>query len=146
MKQFSGTISVQKSLKQGEALSPLLFKFVLEFSVRKNHAKQEGIKWNGTRQLPICVDYGNLLTINVHTMKNTQDLSVGSRVFQRFFRGRNPKIFFSHSEESLHTKNCAWFSRRICCVDVVVNMGSSEWRSGCLYERSRRNHHAFKGY
>jgi hypothetical protein len=120
MKEIWGTISVQKSLKQGEALSPLLFKFALEFSIRKNHAKQEGIKWNGMRQLPICVDYGNLLSINVHTMKKTQDLSVGSRVFQSFFRGRNPKIFFSHSEESLHMKSC------MCCVDVVVNIGSSE--------------------
>jgi len=81
MRQFSGTIPVRKSLKQGEALSPLLFKFALEFSIQKNHAKQDGIKWNGRHQLPICVDYGNLLTINVHTVKNTQDLSVGSRVF-----------------------------------------------------------------
>jgi hypothetical protein len=56
MKQFSDTITVQKSLKQGEALSPLLFKFALEFSIRKKQAKQEGIKWNGTNQLPICVD------------------------------------------------------------------------------------------
>jgi len=43
MKQFSDTTGVQKSLKQGEALSPLFFKFVLEFSIRKNHAKQEAI-------------------------------------------------------------------------------------------------------
>jgi hypothetical protein len=66
MKQFSDTTAVQKSLKQGEALLPLFFKFSLKFSIRKNHAKQEVIKWNGKHQLPICVDYGNLLTINVH--------------------------------------------------------------------------------
>jgi len=44
----------------------LFFKFAVEFPIRKKHAKQEGIKWNGTRQLPICVDYGNLLTINTY--------------------------------------------------------------------------------
>jgi hypothetical protein len=59
MKQFSDTTAVQKSLIQGEALLPLFFKFALEFSIWKNHAKQEAIKWNGIHQLPICVDYGN---------------------------------------------------------------------------------------
>jgi len=44
MKQFSDTTAVQKSLKQGEALSPLFIKFVLEFSIRKNHSKQEATK------------------------------------------------------------------------------------------------------
>jgi len=89
MKQFSDTIPVQKSLKQGEALSPLVFKFALEFSIRKIHAKQEGIKWNGTHQFPISADYGNLITTNVHTLKNTQDLSVGSS-FPTFLPWRNP--------------------------------------------------------
>ena len=71
-----------------------------------------GIEWNGTHQLPTCVDYGNLLTLNVHILKNTHDLSVGSRAFQRFFRAGTPKIFFSHSEEALHMKNCTCFWRR----------------------------------
>ena len=47
MKQFSDTIPVQKSLKQGEAMSPLVFKFALEFSIRKILAKQEGINGMG---------------------------------------------------------------------------------------------------
>jgi hypothetical protein len=42
MKQFSDTVPVQKSRKQGEALSPLLFNFASEVSIRKSHAKQEG--------------------------------------------------------------------------------------------------------
>ena len=91
----------------------MVFKFALEISIRKIHAKQEGIKLNGMYQLPICVDYGNLLTTNVHTLKNTQDLSVDSRVSQRFFRGGPHNIYiYSHSDEALHMKNYTCFSRR----------------------------------
>jgi hypothetical protein len=45
MKQCSDTIPIQKSLKQGETLSPLLSNSASEFYIRKNHVKQESFKW-----------------------------------------------------------------------------------------------------
>jgi hypothetical protein len=66
-------------LKVGDALSPVLFNFVLEYAIRRVQANQEGLKLSSTLQLLVYPDV-NILGGNLHIIKqNTGALLVDSK-------------------------------------------------------------------
>jgi hypothetical protein len=56
-------------LKQGDALSSLLFNFAIEYAIRRVWVNQDGLKLNGTHQLLVYADGDNILGGSVHTVK-----------------------------------------------------------------------------
>jgi hypothetical protein len=66
---------IKNGLKGGDALSPVLFNFILEYAIRRVQVNQDGLELNGTHQLLIYDDYINIFEGSVHTIKENRNFS-----------------------------------------------------------------------
>jgi hypothetical protein len=73
-KDLSDRCPNQNGLKQGGALSPLVFNFTLEYAIRKVQENQVELKLNGTHQLLTYADDVNLLVDDTDTIIKTPKL------------------------------------------------------------------------
>ena len=60
---------IKNSLKQGDALSPLIFNFVLEYASTRVQINQDGLKLNGAHQLLVYADDVNILERRIFSIK-----------------------------------------------------------------------------
>jgi hypothetical protein len=73
-KYLSISFPIQNGVKQGDALSPLLFNFASEYLVRKVEEIQVGLKLNEAYQFLTYADYVNLLEDNIDTVRKAQEI------------------------------------------------------------------------
>jgi hypothetical protein len=80
-KNLSDMFPIRNGLKQGDDLSPLLFNFALDYTIKWVHVNQDGLKLNGTHQLLVYADDVNILGVSIHTIKeNAEALIVDSKM------------------------------------------------------------------
>ena len=76
-KNVSDRFPIRNGLKQGDALSPLLFKFALQYAIRIQ-VNQDGLKLNGKHQLLAYANDVNILGGSIHTLKENAEALVAA--------------------------------------------------------------------
>jgi hypothetical protein len=79
-KNVSDRFPIGNGLKQGDALSPVLFNFALEYAIRRVQVNRDGLKLNGTHQLLAYADDVNILGRSIRNLKeNAKALVAAAR-------------------------------------------------------------------
>ena len=75
---MSDRFPIRNGLKQGDALTPMLFNFALEYAVRRVQVNHDGLKLNGTHQHLACANDVNIQGGSVHSLRENAEVSVAA--------------------------------------------------------------------
>ena len=86
---------------QGDALEPSLFKFPLEYAIKKVQANQEGLKLNTILRLLVQADDVEILGRSIHTVrKSTEVLVISSKNIRLEINAEKTKYMVMFREQN----------------------------------------------
>jgi len=74
----SDRFPIRNGLKNRDVLSPMLFNFALDYSIKRVQVNQEGLKLNGTHQLLAYADDVPILGGSIHMLKENAEALVAA--------------------------------------------------------------------
>ena len=77
-KHLSDMFSIKNSLKQGDALSPFLLNFALEYTIRRVQEMQDSLKQNGTCKFLVYADDVIIQARSIRTIKKNKEALVAA--------------------------------------------------------------------
>jgi hypothetical protein len=113
---------IRNGLKEGDALSPLLFKFALHYAFKRVQGNKENLKLNGTYQRLAYADDDNVLVGSVHIVKENAEalvaatkeigLEVNADKSKYMVMSRDKNAGRSHSTKVDNTDQTFWMTER----------------------------------